>query len=107
MSRSSIVLVTVVSLLILAGIVVGGYQLDWWLRGQEVNRTARINQDSYGRQNALVEQVLDDIKDAETPGIPAGQRVAIVAQICDSAAKLTGAIPLPPTAQLFVTKECF
>lgn len=97
---------TIAGLLLIAAIVVGGYQLGWWLKGNAADRNARINQQTYGRQNALVEQILDDIRDAETPAIPAPQRQAIVAQICDSAAKLTGSIQLPTSAQAFVAREC-
>lgn len=80
--------------------------LGWWIKGASVNKNARIQQDSYGRQNALVEQIYDDIKDAETVGIPAGQRIAIVSQICDSVGKLTGSIQLSASATAFVAKEC-
>ena len=61
MKTSSAVAIGVGAIVLTAGIAVGGYQLNWWLRDQAVNRTAEINQDSYGRQNALVEQILDDI----------------------------------------------
>jgi len=97
---------SVLAILVVVLVAVGGYQLHWWLRGQEVNRSAQINQQGYGRQNALVEQILDDIKDAETLGIPAGQRIAIISQICDSAGKLTGSIELPFAAQQFINQEC-
>lgn len=94
------------AIVVVALVIVGGYQLGWWLKKDAVNRNAKINQDTYGRQNALVEQILDDIKDAETPGIPAGQRIAIVGQICDSANKLTGSIKLTGNAAAFVAREC-
>ncbi len=87
-------------------IVIGGWQLGWWIKGASTDRNARIQQNTYGRQNALVEAVLDDIKDAETPGIPVPQRKAIVDQVCDNAAKLTGSIQLSADAASFVAKEC-
>ncbi len=87
-------------------IAVGGWQGGWWLQKASTDRNARIQQDTYGRQNALVEQILDDIKDAETVGIPPAQRKAIVGQVCDSAAKLTGSIQLSTNAQAFVAREC-
>lgn len=43
---------SVLAILIVVLVAVGGYQLHWWLRGQEVNRSAQINQQGYGRQNA-------------------------------------------------------
>lgn len=86
-------------------LVVGLFLGGWWLKEYGVNRNAQINQDSFGRQNALVEQILDDIAEAEG-NIPANQRVAIIDGICDSAAKLTGSITLPFSAQRFVQENC-
>lgn len=88
--------------LLLVGIYLGG----WWLTRDSVNRRAEIRQDTYGRQNALVEQILDDIREAEGPNVPPNQRVAIINQLCDSAAKLTGSIELPASAQTFIAREC-
>lgn len=87
-------------------LVVGLFFLGFWIKSYSTNRDAQILQQTYGRQNALVEQILDDIKDANTPAIPAGQRIAIVDQICDAAAKLTGSIALPQSAQTFIFTEC-
>lgn len=91
---------------VIALVGVGGYLGGWWLTEDSVNRQARIDQDSYSRQNALVEQILDDVREAEDPNVPPAQRTAIIDQICDSAAKLTGAIDLPFSTQTFITQEC-
>lgn len=96
----------VAALVLVVVIVIGGYQLGWWLKGNAVNRNAVIQQDSYGRQNALIEQVYNGIKEAETPAIPAGQRTAIISQVCDAAGKLTGSIQLTTSAAAFVQREC-
>lgn len=92
--------------LILVGVlVVGLFFGGWWIKEYGVNRNAQIYQDGYGRQNALVEQILDDIGEAEG-NIPANQRVAVIDGICDSAAKLTGTIQLPYSAQRFIQENC-
>lgn len=91
---------------LVCAIGVGGYVGGWWIREDSVNRQARINQDSYSRQNALVEQVLDDIAEAQGPAIPNPQRLALIDQVCDSASKLTGSIELPRSAQTFIAQEC-
>jgi hypothetical protein len=97
----------VIALVLLVAVVcVAAYLGVWWLTRDTTDRNARVQQRTYGRQNALVEQILDDIRDAETPGIPAPQRVAIVDQVCDSAAKLTGSIQLPTNAANFIAQEC-
>ena len=101
---ASVASVLVAVLIVVIG--VGGYLGGWWLREDAVNRTAQINNDSYNRQNALVEQILDDITEAQDPSIVSGQRIAIVSQICDSAGKLTGAISLSFSTEQFISEEC-
>lgn len=98
---ASIILVTIVSVAVIIGLFLGG----WWLKEYAVNRNAEINQDTFGRQNALIEQILDDIGEAEG-NIPPNQRIAIIDGVCDSAAKLTGTIELPFNAQRFVQENC-
>jgi type II secretory pathway component PulM len=100
------VLATIGGLLLCVAIVIGGWQLGWWLKDETVNRNAQILQDSYGRQNALVEQVLDDIREVEAGNLPPQQVIAITAQICDSTAKLTGTIQLPQSAVAFTARNC-
>lgn len=92
--------------LIIVVVCVGGYLGIWWITKDSTNRQAEINQNSYQRQNALVEQILDDIDEAESPSVPDNQRLALIDIICDSAAKLTGSIELPRYAQTFVNQEC-
>ena len=87
-------------------VAVGIYLGSWWVMRDSTNRDAGIRQDSYGRQSALVEAILDDIREADAPATPQAQRVAIVTIICDNAAKLTGSIELPYSAQNFINKEC-
>lgn len=96
----------VLCVLVVCVLVIALYLGVWWLRRENTDRQARVNQRTYGRQNALVEQILDDIAEAENPAIPAAQRVAIVDIVCDSAAKLTGSIALPPNAARFIEQEC-
>jgi hypothetical protein len=100
------VLATVVAIVLLVGIVVGGYQLGWWLNKNATNRTAQIYQDSYGRQTALVDSIVDDIKEAQNPNLPKQQRIAIVDQICDNADHLSDVTRLPQHAITFIAQEC-
>lgn len=97
---------TVLIVFVVLALIVGAYIGYWWLRHDTTERSGRLRQDTYGRQNALTEAVLDDIREAETPGIPANQRQAIIDQICDNAAKLNGTIDLPSHAQNFLYQEC-
>lgn len=102
------VLGSIVALLLLVGVVVVGYQLNWWLRGQEVNRSAKINNESYNRQTGLVTSILDDIKQVDGPNVPTAQRKAVIAEICNNAEQLTAEFryQLSYTTQSFLLKEC-
>jgi hypothetical protein len=106
MSKANLILTSIIGVLLCVGVIIGGWQLGWWLKSETVNRNAVILQDSYGRQNALVEGILDDVRETEMGNLPPQQVVAITSQICDSAAKLSGSIQLPPNAASFVAREC-
>jgi hypothetical protein len=106
MRKSTIVLSAILAFVLIVTLTIGGWQLGWWLKSYGTNRDAQILQDTYGRQNALVEQIYTDMKEAEIAGIPPGQRVAIINQLCDAAAKLTGSIQLSLSAQRYVALEC-
>jgi hypothetical protein len=47
---------TVVVLLVVAAVVVGGWQLGWWIKGASTNRNANIARHNDGRQIAYVAQ---------------------------------------------------
>ena len=104
--------------LALAVLAVAVYLGVWWLRKDSVNRTAEINEDSYGRQVALVDEVLDAANDInrvdvaianaspEQAGALQGQRQALVETMCDAYGRITGKVNLTPSAQTLITKEC-
>jgi hypothetical protein len=100
-TTAGIILVIFLSILIAVGL----FFLGFAIKKYTTDRNAQILQNTYGRQNALVEQILDDISEAEGE-IPDNQRIAIIDGICDSAAKLTGSIQLPFNAQQFVQENC-
>lgn len=100
------VLATILGLILVVAIGVGGYLGGWWLKEDSVNRTAQINQNSYQRQEALTAAVLDDISEAQDPNLPEPQRKALIDQVCDNAAKLTGSIQISFNAQQFIAQEC-
>lgn len=97
---------TVALVVVAAVICVGAYLGIWWITKDSTNRRAEINQNSYQRQNALVEQILDDIDEASDPAIVPAQQLALIDIICDSVDKLTGSIALPSHALTFVAQEC-
>jgi hypothetical protein len=106
MTTAKTVGLTILGLVVVAALGVGAYLGGWWLKSDTTNRAAEVRQETFGRQNALVGAILDDIAEAQDPNIPAAQRVALVDIICDNAAVLTGSIQLPPSAETFVREEC-
>ncbi len=105
-NAATVVLAVILAIVLIIGISIGGYMLGWWIKEDTVNRTAQINQDSYGRQVALVDQINDDIREASDPDIPKAQRQAIVNQICESAGFLTGKVQVSAPAANFIATEC-
>ncbi len=99
---ASVIVISFVCIALSVGIYLG----SWWLREDSTDRNAQILQNTYGRQNALVEQILDDIEEANEPNIPDSQREALVDIVCDSYSKLTGSIQLPRYASSFIAQEC-
>jgi hypothetical protein len=111
----NITVAVVVVALLTAGLSIGAWQLGWFVEEKNTERRGRIDQETYQRQNALVEAMLDDVREVRSIDISAAeapspqldaQRTAIVSQICDSAAKLNGTIDLDVSTQAFVTVEC-
>lgn len=62
-------------------VVVGGYQLGWWLKEDAVQRDAKINASSYGRQMASVSAARDLIIEINGDA-SVGQKKAMVSQAC-------------------------
>jgi hypothetical protein len=115
------VLATILGLILIVGIAVGGYQLNWWLKGQAVNRNAKINRTSYEVQQTYREEVFTDmskvrafdaqIEDPAYKGSVPQLRAARIAQIrttCDHIARLmTSGAGVDPDVTAFHDRECF
>ncbi len=119
-STTVVVLAVILGLVILAGVIVGGYQLGWWLRKNEVNRSAKINRQSYEVQQTYREKALDDITGvreldaqiadpayaSDVPQLRAA-RVALIRETCDAISRLTtSGAGVDPDVQSFHDQEC-
>jgi hypothetical protein len=102
-----------------AAVLVGLYQGGWWLREDGVNRTSRINNDSYARQEALADEIIDlhtQVADlevtaagdvtAEQKTLILTQRTALVRNLCASYDQSTGTTTLPTDIHSFAAQEC-
>lgn len=117
MRKVSIVFLVLLGVGLIAGLAVGTWHLDWFVREANTNRQSEVYQQSYGRQSSLVQAVTDDVAEVSDLDVvitqsPAtadqlrAQRKAIIGRICSNAGLLTGTIPLPANAASFVAKEC-
>lgn len=79
---------------ILAGLVgtgailVGGWQLGWWLNAKNTDRKVRIQNQNVGTQSAWQQQVTEDIRTV-TLLEDGPQRRAVINEACLLASKLT------------------
>jgi hypothetical protein len=110
--------IILISLLVVAGLV-GLYFLGWFLKEQAVNRTSQINNDSYARQSALVEEIIDthsqvtdlDVRvagdvTAEQKTLILTQRAALVTELCAAHGQVVHINNIPANIHSFATQEC-
>ena len=109
---------SVVGLIVLAGLIFGGWEAGWWFRTQNVNRTAHLFQNSYGTQSAYIEQLQNQITqidaidvqvaDTNTPASEVtalqAQKKAIINQACGIAANIT--VTMPSDEAQFAATHC-
>lgn len=100
-------------------ILVGMYQGGWWLKEDGVNRNSQINNDSYARQSALAEEIIDlhaqvtdlDVRvagnvTAEQKTLILTQRAALVTNLCEAYDQTTGTTTIPSDIHAFAAQEC-
>jgi hypothetical protein len=113
------VLKTVVAVIGGAAVIAGLWFGGWWLREESVNRTSEINNDSYARQTALAEEVIDlhsqiadldvraagDLTDGQKTLIGT-QRAALVTNLCGAYDQTTDTVTIPSDIHAFAAQEC-
>ena len=101
------------------GVIVAGWQLNWWFSNQNATREAHQIRSGYSNQQTLREQFTQQIGnvDAETvqiaqaAGDPAevsalkAQRIATVNIACQDVSEVTGD-PLPAAQRSWAAKNC-
>ena len=95
--------------LLVAGVVLGGWQAGWWFTTQNVNRRAHVYRQSYEAQQTLRDEItkhLGDYQDIRSQGSGSNaQALAVADIICGEAAKVTGD-PLPADQAAWVAANC-
>jgi hypothetical protein len=105
MPKVRIALACVAALLLLVGLAVGGYQLRWWLRGENTDRRVSIENRNLGTQTAWRDEALDLINQASLLPDSAPQRPALHRQACDLIGRLTDPY-MDDTLVVFESQEC-
>lgn len=117
MSPVKWILATIGCLALLAGIVIGGWQLGWWMKSYSVSRNAQIYHNSYGAQSADEQQAQNLITQVSTiqvqitdPAVPPAELPALRAQennIITQACAIIENITQPtPDVVSFASQNC-
>lgn len=118
METFSKVLVSISSVVILIGVIVGGYLLGWWLEEDSVNRQGEIRRDSFEvqetardevlRQWAEIEKINVDMADPDTSdelrAALLAQRSAAISQLCNVASDISGSVT--PAVDKVIAENC-
>lgn len=119
MSKATIVLASILGVILLVAIAIGGYLGGWWLKEDSVNRTQNIRRGSFEyqetRRDEIVRQAatLTDLDvtlanpdlNAEQKGAIRAQREAARTQLCNIASDISGDVS--PDVASIVNEECF
>lgn len=62
MSKANLILTSIIGVLLCVGVIIGGWQLGWWLKSETVNRNAVILQDSYGHRQEYPQRERFDVR---------------------------------------------
>lgn len=82
-------LVTVLVVVALAGISLGGWQLGWWFKTQDTNRQVKLDNRNTGAQTAWRDEVERGIRDyALLSDANPAQKNAVRNQTCDLIGRL-------------------
>lgn len=119
MNTVKAVLATLLALVILTGIVFGGWALGWWFKTQNTNREAHLYQHQYGYQSTLREEVsnkfevitnidvqVTQTKDANEISALKAQRLAVAQIICRDAAQIDVVSQVPSDQARWVAINC-
>lgn len=113
------VIPAIVAVVLLAGLIIGGWQAGWWFAGQNANRQAHIIRQGYSNQQTLREEITKEIAGvdsinvqiAQSKGDPdeitalESQRIAVVNIVCGDADEITGD-PLSGQQAQWVNTNC-
>jgi hypothetical protein len=108
-----------VAVLVVAAIVLVGWQVGWWFSNQNVNRQAQQTQNGYSNQTTLHQQVtqniatitsltsqIDGTANAQQAADLKAQRAAVAGTACEDASEVSSADPLPASQRQWASANC-
>lgn len=114
------IIATFVIIVVIALVVLVGWQVGWWFRAQDTNRQAQLDKQGIGYQQPLQTQIGDEIHDVMTLnvqlssnqnpqeiGVLDASRKATVVRICQQAEQVNPATPLAGDQADFVKTNCY
>lgn len=105
---------------VVAGIVVGGQNLGWWMQTREVNKQAQIQQGNYGTQLTEFQKLQSDYQGFITAqgnlahDVPGSSQYAADAAelkglgniVCGDASMMTTTFKLPESMSVWIHGNC-
>lgn len=105
-------------LVLIAALGFGAWHLGWFIEEANVNRSAEVNNDSFARQTALQEEIIDKYRtvadidvqlstatEDQKPALQA-QRTAVLNQLCDAYFQSTGRVTIPSHITNYADRNC-
>jgi hypothetical protein len=110
--------VGVLALVLIAGIVIGGWQANWWFASHNINRQTQLIQNSDSNQRALVSDITAKIATVEQITVQMdgasgqqladlhAQRLGVAGLACNDAAQLSSADVLGDGIPAWIRANC-
>lgn len=113
------VVVTFAVMVLVGGVILVGWQADWWFASHNATRQAQVTQNGYSNQTTLRGEVTADFATLTSIGVQVAgakgdlsmttelrtERAATAGKVCAEAAQVSGT-PLPVQQAQWVTANC-
>lgn len=106
----------IAGVVLLGGFILGSYEASWGLFAASVNRTAKIQSQSYSAQNGYIQQIDDDwsamtgdtaqLATAPDPSSVRTERLGSANDLCYQYSKVTGTVQVSPDVVAFARANC-
>ena len=106
-STAGVVLAVVLSVITVALLAVGAWQLHWWMAKSTVQHRYDINTNTQQYQSSKIAQLRDLAHDLSAPGLPDSQRQYLSSEFCSVYQLITPPPPANTTADLLTAHTSF